>query len=106
MTDRIISTVRSEGGEAMGAIIKKAAFLFVKCETLYVKRPNPKTNDASRDTLHGFLCRAGMVRFQIECDVFTNFLNSSADEQVPWNFNSRELGRIYPPLNRIFLIDV
>ena len=34
-----------------------------------------------------------MVRFQIECDVFTNFLNSSADEQVPWNFDSLTLQR-------------
>jgi len=53
MTDRIISTVRSEGGEAIEVIIKKAAFLFVKRETLIVKRPNPKTNNASRDTIHG-----------------------------------------------------
>jgi hypothetical protein len=56
--------------------------------------------------IHDLLCRAGMARFQIDCDVFTNLLNSPADEQVLWNFDSREPGWIDSSLNRIFLVNV
>ena len=58
------------------------------------------------DRLLGLLCIAGMMRFQIEGDIFANLLNGPAGEHVPWDLHACEIGWIYPSLNRIVFIDV
>ena len=65
-----------------------------------------KQNEPDEPNQPSLLRRAGMMRLQVEGDIFANLLNGPTDEHFAWNFHAREQGRIYSSLNRIVFIDI